>query len=82
MPGQFVLTFPGSYHAGFSLGLNVGEACNFMSKSWLPHGQRCAQIYRQTREKIGVLPMDWLVTQNIVHFATINVDSETKQVLL
>ena len=25
MPGEFILTFPGSYHAGFSTGLNIGE---------------------------------------------------------
>jgi len=35
MPGEFIVTFPGSYHAGFSTGLNIGEACNFLSKSWL-----------------------------------------------
>lgn len=78
MPGEFVLTFPGSYHAGFSLGLNIGEACNFMSKSWLKHGFQAAQIYRKTREKIGVFPMDWIVTQNVINMARVNIDRETK----
>lgn len=62
MPGEFILTFPGSYHAGFSLGLNIGEACNFMSKSWIKYGLKCQEIYRKTREKIGVFPIEWLLT--------------------
>lgn len=28
-PGQFVVTFPKSYHGGFSYGFNCGEAVNF-----------------------------------------------------
>lgn len=28
-PGEFIVTFPRSYHAGFSYGLNCSEAVNF-----------------------------------------------------
>lgn len=82
MPGEFILTFPGSYHAGFSTGLNIGEACNFISKSWLKHGLKCQDVYRKTREKIGVFPIEWIITQNILSIDRITVDYETKEILL
>ena len=81
MPGEFVLTFPGSYHAGFSLGLNIGEACNFMSKSWVKYGLQCQEIYRKTREKIGVFPIEWLLTQNMIHMDSVKLDIETKKTI-
>ena len=40
-PGEFILTLPGAYHAGFSTGLNIGEAVNFATKSWIPYGVKC-----------------------------------------
>ena len=40
-PGEFVLTLPGSYHAGFSTGLNIGEAVNFTASSWIEYGIKC-----------------------------------------
>ena len=41
MPGEYILTFPGAYHAGFSTGINVGEAVNFVSRSWFDFGFKC-----------------------------------------
>ena len=40
-PGEFVLTLPGSYHAGFSTGLNIGEAVNFAMRNWFEFGPKC-----------------------------------------
>jgi hypothetical protein len=37
-PGTFIVTFPQGYHAGFSLGFNVGEAVNFVTIDWVPKG--------------------------------------------
>jgi histone demethylase JARID1 len=81
MPGEYVLTFPGSFHAGFSTGLNIGEAVNFVSKSWIPYGLKCQEIYMNSREKIPVFPMDWLLIENALAIDTINVDYETKNIL-
>ncbi|CAM0884225.1 unnamed protein product [Alopecurus aequalis] len=33
--GEFVVTFPGSYHSGFSHGFNCGEASNIATPEWL-----------------------------------------------
>ncbi|CDW79070.1 lysine-specific demethylase 5b [Stylonychia lemnae] len=78
MPGEFILTFPGAYHAGFSTGFNIGEAVNFVTKSWFDYGLKCQEIYRRTREKIPVFPMDWLLIENIQNLDKINLDLETR----
>jgi hypothetical protein len=42
--GEFMITFPGGYHAGFNHGLNCAEATNFATSRWIEigkHAQRC-----------------------------------------
>ncbi|KIJ42662.1 hypothetical protein M422DRAFT_31236 [Sphaerobolus stellatus SS14] len=38
--GEFVITFPRGYHAGFNLGLNCAESVNFALESWVDIGRK------------------------------------------
>uniref|UniRef100_A0A6A7G8Z7 Lysine-specific demethylase 5A-like n=1 Tax=Hirondellea gigas TaxID=1518452 RepID=A0A6A7G8Z7_9CRUS len=44
-PGQFMVTFPRSFHCGFNSGFNLAEAVNFATENWLPYGLECAKKY-------------------------------------
>jgi jumonji domain-containing protein 2 len=39
-PGEFVITFGASYHAGFNMGYNCAEAVNFALDRWIPLGKK------------------------------------------
>ncbi|KAF7057653.1 hypothetical protein CFC21_064865 [Triticum aestivum] len=41
-PGEFVITFPGAYHCGFSHGFNCGEATNIATPLWLQVAKEAA----------------------------------------
>ncbi|KAG0465604.1 hypothetical protein HPP92_019768 [Vanilla planifolia] len=40
--GEFVVTFPGAYHSGFSHGFNCGEASNIATPGWLKVAKEAA----------------------------------------
>ncbi|TVU11697.1 hypothetical protein EJB05_45299, partial [Eragrostis curvula] len=52
--GEFVLTFPRAYHAGFNCGFNCAEAVNVAPIDWLPIGQNAVEIYREQARKITI----------------------------
>ncbi|KAI0701172.1 PLU-1-like protein-domain-containing protein [Cytidiella melzeri] len=58
--GEFVVTFPKAYHAGFNHGLNFNEAVNFALPDWLPLGLDCVRRY-QEHKKLPVFSHDELI---------------------
>ncbi|KAJ3931969.1 MAG: jumonji superfamily protein [Lentinula lateritia] len=68
--GEFVLTFPKAYHAGFNHGLNFNEAVNFALPDWLPYGRDCVQRYRAFR-KLPVFSHDELLITITQHSPSI-----------
>lgn len=48
-PGEFVLLWPRTYHAGLNTGFNCNEACNVAPPLWLKWGTRAIHQYRYMR---------------------------------
>uniref|UniRef100_A0A2C9VA65 JmjC domain-containing protein n=1 Tax=Manihot esculenta TaxID=3983 RepID=A0A2C9VA65_MANES len=57
MPGEFVVTFPRAYHAGFSNGFNCGEAVNFAIGDWFPFGELASKRYARIG-MMAILPRE------------------------
>lgn len=64
-PGEFVITFPRAYHAGFSHGFNCGEAVNFAMGDWFPMGLIASRRYAFLN-KMPLLPHEELLCKEAV----------------
>ncbi|KAF2727835.1 PLU-1-domain-containing protein [Polyplosphaeria fusca] len=49
--GEFVITFPQAFHAGFNHGFNFNEAVNFAPSDWEPFGEIGVQRLRDFRRQ-------------------------------
>jgi histone demethylase JARID1 len=50
--GEFVVTFPRAYHAGFNHGFNVAESVNFALTDWISFGRLAVETYRFSRSAV------------------------------
>lgn len=63
--GEFIITFPGAYHAGFNHGLNVAESTNFATPRWFSIGNKAKRcICRPHSVSINVLRLETLYIRN------------------
>lgn len=54
-PGEFMITFPFGYHAGFNHGYNAAESTNFATPRWIEYGKRASQCHcRKDMVKISM----------------------------
>ena len=60
--GQFVITFPQAYHAGFNHGFNFNEAVNFAPADWEPFGQAGVERLQDFRRQACFSHDELLVT--------------------
>lgn len=49
--GEFMVTFPYGYHAGFNHGFNCAESTNFATLRWIDYGKMATQVGQCTLDQ-------------------------------
>ncbi|AES59963.1 transcription factor jumonji family protein [Medicago truncatula] len=75
--GEFVITFPNSYHAGFSHGFNCGEAVNFAIGDWFPLGAEASKRYSHLK-MVPIIPYEELLCKEALLIYNSSKDSGYK----
>lgn len=73
-PGEFVITFPRVYHAGFNQGFNCNEAVNFATGDWISMGRLCLESYSNVKRNCA-FSHDELITNMAMRIDAINVNT-------
>ncbi|XP_042438838.1 lysine-specific demethylase JMJ706-like [Zingiber officinale] len=76
-PGEYIITFPRAYHAGFSHGFNCGEAVNFAIGDWFPFGNMASQRYALLN-RMPLLPHEELLCREAQFLSNRLSASDTK----
>lgn len=64
--GQFVITFPHAYHAGFNHGFNFNEAVNYAPPDWVSIGKAAVMSYKQEKRS-PIFSHDYLLVQTALN---------------
>ncbi|KAJ1301874.1 hypothetical protein OPQ81_000714 [Rhizoctonia solani] len=65
--GEFVITYPRGYHAGFNVGFNCAESVNFALESWIELGRRaqyCKCVGDSVRFDVDTILADYEARKN------------------
>jgi hypothetical protein len=63
---DFIFTFNGAYHSGFSHGFSVSESVNFALPDWLPWGRISVDLYTRVL-RIPVIPYQEVIVRAAQH---------------
>ncbi|CCH44847.1 hypothetical protein BN7_4416 [Wickerhamomyces ciferrii] len=70
-PGEYIITYPRVYHAGFNAGFNFNEAVNFTMNDWLDFGVESTKNYKKNLDKVSVFDIYEMIL-NILNHANLN----------